>query len=155
MITLHKPQKQFIYFSLFLILFNFYCSNEEGGNQPQPPPEKIVPITPKAEYTEQEAREWEEIKDEHLPKIKIDFKSKKENIAIKVEGGFNERHYIERIGIMDENKQDLAGKSLEVNQKPEVVLSLDPIPENPRVKVYVKCNLHDLWTKPLLPSKEN
>ena len=132
---------------------NFQCTNEEGNNQP--PPEKIIPITPKPEYTEKEAGEWEEIKDEHLPKVKIDFKAKKENIAIKVEGGFNERHYIERIGIMDENKQDLAGKSLEVNQKPEVVLSLNPIPENPKVKVYVKCNLHDLWTKPLLRSKEN
>ena len=108
---------------IFLILLNFQCTNEEGNNQP--PPEKIIPITPKPEYTEKEAGEWEEIKDEHLPKVKIDF------------------------------KQDLAGKSLEVNQKPEVVLSLNPIPENPKVKVYVKCNLHDLWTKPLLRSKEN
>ena len=155
MYTISKHHFKLIYFFsvLVFISLSFQCTNEESGNQT--PPEKVVPVTPKAEYTDEEAGEWEEIKSNHLPKIKIDNKSKKDNIEIHVEGIFSEQHYIERIGIMDENKQDLAGKSLKKNEKPEVTLSLDPIPENPKVKVYVKCNLHDLWTRPLVVPKKN
>ncbi len=123
-----------------------------GNKQPE---EKIQPKTPEAEYTENKAGEWEDIKDEHVPFIKIISRSKKDNIEIKVNGEFTLDHYIERIGIMDETKQDLAGLSLKKNQRPTATLTLYPIPENPKVKVYVKCNLHDLWTKPLLSSTKD
>lgn len=133
------------------------CTNEveQSSKEPTRPKEKVSPKTPKSEYTEIDAGEWEGIKDSHLPQIKIISKSKKENIEIKINGEFTEEHYIERIGIMDENKQDLAGIDLQKKQIPSVKLTLDPIPENPKIKIYVKCNLHDMWTKPLLPSNEN
>ncbi len=128
---------------------------EQKSNEPIRPKEKVSPKTPKSEYTEIDSGEWEDIKNNHLPQIKISPKSKKENVEISVTGEFNEDHYIERIGVMDENKQDIAGIDLERKQIPHIKLTLDPFPENPRVKVYVKCNLHDLWTKPLLPTKKN
>ena len=142
---------------LLSILIIFSCTNEQENKQPEitQVKEKVVPKTPKSEYTEKEAGEWEGIKLSHLPTINIKPKLKKDNIEIKVKGEFTEEHYIERIGIMDENKQDIAVANLKKLQKPEVIFSLDPIPENPKIKVYVKCSLHDLWTKPLLPSKDN
>lgn len=139
---------------LFCITLFFSCTNELQ-NDLNEPKEKIIPKVPKPEYTEKDAGEWEEIKDAHVPTIKLNRKSKTDNVEITVNGEFTEQHYIERIGIMDENKQDLAGISLTKLQKATVTLTLDPIPENPKVKVYVKCNLHDLWTKPITPTVEN
>lgn len=143
-----KPVMLLICLTLF-----WSCTNEFQNNQ-NDPPEKVEPKVPKPEYTEVDAGEWEGIKDAHVPHIKINRKSKTDNVEISVKGEFSEQHYIERIGIMDQNKQDLAGISLQKLQKPTVTLTLDPIPDDPHVKVYVKCNLHDLWTKPVNPPVE-
>jgi desulfoferrodoxin (superoxide reductase-like protein) len=158
-----KPKKNLptitFYYAVVTIasfLFSIHCSNEMSNKSiDQDKPEKIIPKTPKPEYTEKDAGEWDALKNEHLPIVKINPKSKKDNVEIRVMGEFSEDHYIERIGIMDENRQDLAGMNLKKLQKTEVLLTLDPVPENPKVKVYVKCNLHDLWTKPITPPKEN
>lgn len=141
---------------IFLFMFFSGCTNEGENTLPEPKgnAEKIVPKIPKPEYTEKDAGEWDLIKNDHVPIIKINSKSKKNNIEIRVNGNFSDQHYIERIGIMDENKQDLAGINLKKLQELNVTLTLDPIPDNPRIKVYVKCNLHDLWTKPIHPPEE-
>ena len=141
-------------FLLITIVF-MSCTNESQiDSEHKDSQEKIVPKVPKPEYTEKDAGEWEDIKDAHIPIIKLNRKSREDNIEISVKGEFTEQHYIERIGIMDENKQDLAGMSLKKLQKATVTLTLDPIPDNPNVKVYVECNLHDLWTKPIIPTAE-
>ncbi len=134
-------------------LICFSCSNE-GDNSISGQKQKIIPITPKSEYTEQESGEWKLLKEDHLPHIKIIPKSTKDNIEVQVLGKFNDQHYIERIGIMNADKQDLTGINLQKTPNPNAILTLFPILENPGIKVYVKCNLHDLWTKPLLNNTE-
>lgn len=134
-------------------LICFSCSNEED-NSISGQKQKIIPITPKSEYTEQESGEWKLLKDDHLPHIKIIPKSTKDNIEVQVLGKFNDQHYIERIGIMNADNQDLAGVNLTKIQNATAILTLFPIPDSPKNKVYVKCNLHDLWTKPLLNNTE-
>ncbi len=149
--TIFKLLIHTLLISFYLICFS--CSNE-GENSTSGQKQKIIPITPKSEYTEQESGEWKLLKDDHLPHIKIIPKSTKDNIEVQVLGKFNEQHYIERIGIMNRDKQDLAGINLQKMSNANATLTLYPIPESPEIKVYVKCNLHDLWTKPLLNNTE-
>ncbi|MEM4271010.1 MAG: desulfoferrodoxin family protein, partial [Candidatus Pacearchaeota archaeon] len=90
---------------------------------------------------------------EHLPHIEILNTSKtKNNIKVHVEGNFNQTHYIEKIGIIDENKNTLDEKVIEEGEEPFVTLSLDLTKESSKkAKVYVKCVTHDLWTAPIFP----
>ena len=107
---------------------------------------------PQAEYTKEEPGEWREIKPEHVPNIEIIKNASEDNIivtvALKNIGG---THYIERIGVMDGDKRDVAGVSFTRNaQGYRAVMTVYPIPKEIPLTVYAKCNLHDLWTAPLL-----
>jgi desulfoferrodoxin (superoxide reductase-like protein) len=63
-------------------------------------------------------------------------------------------HYIEKIGIMDKDKKDIAVKSIEQRSGfIEARFSLHPVPDSKDIKVYAKCNLHDLWTTPLADAR--
>ncbi len=108
--------------------------------------QKVEPKTPQEEYTEQEAGEWESIKDVHLPKVEIDSKAGK--VSVQLEGkNFSQSHYIERIGVMNADKVDLASKPFSRGESPKANFILNPFPSDlEHTKVYVKCNLHDLWT---------
>ena len=88
--------------------------------------------------------------------IVFDEKKSKDNIKVKVLGKkFSERHYIEVIGIMDERGADIDTKYLQRTDKPIAILSLSKKDYDPdKVKVFAKCNLHDLWTAPLIPVSE-
>ena len=109
-------------------------------------------ISPQKEYTKDKPAEWEGIANEHLPEVKFDKSKTKDNIKVEVLGRkFTERHYIEVIGIMDERQADLDVKYLKRGDKPTVILSLNTKENDPeKIKVFVKCNLHDLWTTPLI-----
>lgn len=111
--------------------------------------EKVVPRVPMDEYTKEAPAEWSEIADDHLPTIQYLSGELTDNVRISLSGtGFNDSHYIEKIGIMDKNKRTLVVKELKRgNTKPSASLTLkeDPI-ERKDLKVFVKCNLHDLWT---------
>jgi len=54
---------------------------------------------------------------------------------------------------MDEQKRDIvAAVNMKTDRLQTVVkaaFTLNPIPMGDKVKVYVKCSQHDLWTKPL------
>ena len=106
-------------------------------------------ISPQKEYTKDKPAEWEGIANEHLPEVKFDKSKTKDNIKVEVLGRkFTERHYIEVIGIMDV-------KYLKRGDKPTVILSLNTKENDPeKIKVFVKCNLHDLWTTPLIAPVE-
>ena len=144
----------------WIILVSFYsCSGEgentEDGSRP-PSSEPSRAISPKKEYTEENPAEWEEVANDHLPEITYDEKESKGNIKVKVLGRkFSERHYIEVIGIMDERGADIDTKYLQRSDKPIAILSLSKKDYDPdKVKVFAKCNLHDLWTAPLIPVSE-
>ena len=119
------------------------------------------PVTPQSEYTAENPGEWAGLEGAHLPIVSVaEFGYEKKRVTITVADSrlFNSRHYIEKIGVFDENKRDLAVK--EFNQADIVndgvkewkaEFTLDSLPENPKIKAFVKCNLHDLWTTPLFP----
>lgn len=140
----------------WIIVISLYnCSGEgenaENGNRPQSS-EPSRAISPQKEYTKDKPAEWEAIADDHIPEIEFDEKKSKDNIKVKVLGKkFSERHYIEVIGIMDERGADIDIKYLQRESKPAVILSLNKKEYDPdKIKVFAKCNLHDLWTVPLV-----
>ncbi len=112
-------------------------------------PQHKGPIIPKEVYTKDAPGNWEDIADEHTPKVVIFDDGRKQNVKITVvlkKPGKN--HYIEKIAIIDESKKELKAKVFSRHLKYfEALFSLQPIPKN--AKVYAKCNLHDLWIAPL------
>ncbi|MCX7999128.1 MAG: desulfoferrodoxin family protein [Leptospiraceae bacterium] len=136
----------FLIFSLLIILS--YCSSENEGKLSH-----NDPIPPQEEYTKESPGEWKGKEAEHLPQIKVlDTSKTKHNIQVHVTGNFNQTHYIEKIGIMDENKNTLDEKEIGAGEEPFVTLSLDLTKESSKkAKVYVKCITHDLWTAPIFP----
>jgi desulfoferrodoxin (superoxide reductase-like protein) len=127
---------------LSLLLLTISCNQSDQGNTP------VEPITPKPEYTLEDAGEWEDIKNEHLPNVTIDRTKMKNNIRVMIPGRrFSDSHYIEKIGIMNSDKVDLDVEVPANRLEPEVTLTLNPLPSDlERTKIFVKCNLHDLWT---------
>jgi desulfoferrodoxin (superoxide reductase-like protein) len=56
---------------------------------------------------------------------------------------------------MDEHSADIDLKYIDRGSLPTAILSLNLRDYNPEnVKVFAKCNLHDLWTVPLVAKEE-
>lgn len=118
-------------------------------------------ITPQDEYTREEPGMWAGKEETHLPLVTVERETGgivKVKIRIHSSQGFNREHYIEKIGIFDELKQDIAVLELEpqdrhVNEPIQAEFTLEDIQENPKIKAFVKCNIHDLWTAPLFPEE--
>lgn len=143
-----KKQKSWIRgraFGLFLVLLSFNCIQENTDTT------GVTPIVPQKEYTKGEPGEWESISADHIPKFEWDKTLSKNNLRIEVPGRkFNERHFIEAIGIMDERMADLDVKILQRGDVPIAILTLDKSHDPKKIKVFAKCNLHDLWTHPII-----
>jgi len=102
---------------------------------------------PKPEYTEEDPGRWESIAEDHLPEISILGGYFSPRIKISLESkNWNKSHYIEKIGIFRiSDKKDLAIQEF----SPGTFVYSAEFPyeyEDDQVKVFVKCNLHDLWT---------
>lgn len=139
-------------YSVFLPLYLFFFFATLHCSDANKPPENAEPVKPQDEYTRESPREWKGMEDEHLPQVVFLNNSDSENIQITVNLlSKSSSHYIERIGIMNAFKKDLAGKSFSQNSSYFMArFKLSPLPSaKDSVKVYVKCNLHDLWTMPL------
>jgi desulfoferrodoxin (superoxide reductase-like protein) len=149
------------YVLLGMIIFSqAFCSgeNDEKGPSERRPPSSDSSsraISPQKEYTKDNPAEWESIANDHLPEIVFNESKSKGNVTVKVLGRkFSERHYIEVIGLMDERLADIDIKYLKRGDIPAAVLTLNKKEYDPeKIKVFAKCNLHDLWTVPLI-SKE-
>lgn len=146
-----------LFLSIMITISAYSCTaeNEDGDeieNKPQEPAERHV-ISPKKEYTKENPAEWKRVARDHIPEIEFDKSKSKENVKVKVQGrNFSERHYIEVIGIMDERSRDIDIKYIERGSEPIAILTLNLKEYNPeKIKVFAKCNLHDLWTEPLVP----
>ena len=149
-----KPYLAILITLLSFLLFST-CKDDKGKS---PEVKKLYetsqPITPLDEYKKGKSREWENLEKDHLPQIIIN-ENKKKNITVRVSFSKEQPgHYIEKIGIMDSKKRDIVPVKSLTNKGRifEASFSLSPIPEN--AKVYVKCNLHDLWTKKLKSGKD-
>ncbi|MCP5502084.1 MAG: hypothetical protein H7A25_19450 [Leptospiraceae bacterium] len=158
-----------LYLILLIILsLTLFCGqqdNKDKGDKGKDPsllevskqnPTPTGPRTPMSEYTEEAPGEWEKFKETHVPQIEYFSERSQNNIKVVLKAeGYDNSHYIERIGIMDRDKRDFDSKALKRGQVPQAELTLKDIPEDlSTVKVYVKCNLHDLWTVPLSKVKE-
>jgi desulfoferrodoxin (superoxide reductase-like protein) len=141
-------------FSMIAIFFTTCYSNQDNPVDVEKaiPKKDVEVISPQKEYTKESSGIWKELAEDHLPEILWDDSKSEKNITVKVHGKtFTERHHIEVIGIFDENWIDIDTKSIKKDDALTVTLSLDRSKYNPdKVKVFVKCNLHDLWTAPLI-----
>lgn len=115
-------------------------------------PAKKEIIVPQAEYTVEQPGEWRGIEDEHLPKISFQPNESEGNIVVHVDlKTRSPSHYLERIGIMTEDKKDLAGTAFNRNSTDYTVrMTIHANQASGKIKVYAKCNLHDLWTVSLI-----
>ena len=130
-------KKKWIILSAFPLIFNFYCGNP-GDNDIGPP---------KPEYTQEDPGRWVEIADDHLPDIRIEGGYFDPKIFISIKSHkWSKDHYIEKIGIFRiKDKKDLVIQEF----TPGTFVYTAEFPydyDDREVKVFVKCNLHDLWT---------
>lgn len=108
------------------------------------------PFIPMKEYTLDNAREWNDIAKFHAPTAKRTSHEGKEAIIVEVTlPKADEGHYIEKIGIMDMAGKELAVQTMKRERNPITYAYFDMklIPWSGRVKVFAKCNKHDLWVK--------
>jgi desulfoferrodoxin (superoxide reductase-like protein) len=131
-------------FVLFLFLLTVHCVQEESTT------EGVSPVIPQKEYTGEEPGQWAGLANDHIPKFTFNRSLNQNNLRVEIPGRkFNERHYIEAIGIMDEKMADIDVKILQRGDIPIAILTLDKSMDPKKVKVFAKCNLHDLWTHPI------
>ena len=121
-----------------LALLTASCSFED---------ESTGPRRPQDEYTADEPGEWAGIAQEHLPQISFIERDGKEFVRVRL--AFhdpNPAHYIEKIGIFEKaTKRDLEVISFDRDTGTYDV-ELPYHYKDKDVKIFVKCNLHDLWT---------
>ena len=124
-------------FCLLGVLFSF-CSADSTG-----------PRTPQAEYTADNPGEWEHLVKTHVPVIFLvenaggDSSARIRVPLARIESG----HYIERIGIIDKNKKEIVSHAFNRGDRPHIALPLEHYVLNSEgVKIYAKCNQHDIWT---------
>lgn len=133
-------------FFVFLIVGASSC-----GSQKTMEPEVSVPVVPQKEYSRESPREWAGMEDQLVPQITFN-KGFGRDIIIRVNlqnvGGDN---YIEKIGIMDKNGNEIVSKVFSPNQKFfEAHFFSSDLPANKKdLKVFSKSSLYDLWTTPL------
>ncbi|MBX3721511.1 MAG: hypothetical protein KF713_06720 [Turneriella sp.] len=111
---------------------------------------KDGPITPMKEYTVENAREWTNIAKEHGPTAKASINKGFPAVLVEIPlVKADEGHYIEKIGIMDMAGNELAVETMPRQRNPltYAYFDLKIIPWSGKVKIFAKCNKHDLWVK--------
>lgn len=145
----------FLHLSLILILLiTFSCKDNENYNSENmrkvremyKSGERIKPLP---EYTAKNPREWEEVADEHVPQLRKARLRGEDAVLITVPfEKVTMQHYVEKIGILDENGKEIISISFErlPNQKSYAHFAFSALPRDRKLKAYAKCNLHDMWT---------
>ncbi len=110
-------------------------------------------IAPLREYTEENPREWGKIAEEHIPQARMTSDRGMEAIVIKVPlKKPSTGHYIEKIGILDEKGKEIVSEAIPRLPNPKThafFLTRDLPRDRSKLKVFIKCNLHDRWTVPM------
>lgn len=147
---------------LITILSLAYCGGEENKGKTDVEgmqtlgTKAIEAKKPRDEYTAKAAGEWKEIANDHIPHIEIVRGAAHNNVHVEITGhDYNGAHYIEKIGIILEDKSEVSVVDVGPSIAPKVELTLSPMPkELEEVKVFAKCNLHDMWTASLKDAKK-
>jgi desulfoferrodoxin (superoxide reductase-like protein) len=112
--------------------------------------DRIVPL---AEYTEDNPREWGDIAQEHIPRVRWTKNNGRDAIVVEVPlKKKSTQHYIERIGVLGANGKEIVSEGIPrlPNPRTHAFFYKDDLPAKTEgVKVYIKCNLHSMWTVPL------
>ena len=111
--------------------------------------QRVYRKTPKPEYTRDDPGEWTGMEEDHIPVVTF-YTDREPDIIVRVDlKNPTAIHYIEKIGIMDENRKDLVCKEFRsVDKIFEAQFYSAHIPgDKKKLKVYAKCSLHDLWTE--------
>ncbi len=113
-----------------------------------------APVVPLPEYSRDNPREWADIADEHIPQIKKITSGGREQLYVEVPlQKSDEGHYIEKIGLLTLDGKELAAVGLERKNRPQnwAYFSYEVITSQRKIKIYAKCNLHDLWVTEYRP----
>lgn len=122
--------------------FAIHCAGDQDDWK------KADRIIPMDEYSEGDAREWEDIKKEHIPVVRKSIDQGKSALLIEVPLlQITTSHYIEKFGVMTLDGQVLESVTIERNSSPlgYAYIPWDKINHHRRLKAFAKCNLHDLW----------
>jgi desulfoferrodoxin (superoxide reductase-like protein) len=130
------------YYAAIWIIIALSCKKSYDQNSTS------EPIKPLPEYTLDEPREWAAIAKQHSPvgRKSID----KGQPALLIEVPLEKPdigHYIEKIGVMDLKGGEIAVETLPKVQNPltYAYIPMGKLPWRGRVKLFAKCNKHDLW----------
>jgi desulfoferrodoxin (superoxide reductase-like protein) len=105
---------------------------------------------PLAEYTREAPDQWEGLEGSHTPVVTIRQDSDPDIIITVKLRNPEANHYIETIGIMDENRQVLLSKKFTRNDKFfDAFFSSKDLIKKGKLKAFARCSMHDLWTEPL------
>lgn len=130
---------------VFCIFFLSACNDDSADMQQN----GSEPAKPQDEYTREEPGEWKSIAEEHIPEVRFEKSGYNYEFTVTVPGrGFTAGHRVEKIGIMDGDKTDIVVNTVNSEEIPvTTVLKLNTEKYSiDNAKVYIKCNLHDLWT---------
>ncbi len=110
-------------------------------------------IMPQTVYTKAEPGNWEGLEDEHLPEIIVAHNNKPNIFVIARLKDPSPSHYIEKIIITDKDGNEIAVKTFPRTARIfEAQFDIRPVPDTSHF-VLVKCNTHDLWKAPFIPSR--
>jgi desulfoferrodoxin (superoxide reductase-like protein) len=136
---------------LILILCFVMAALVACNSKKNPAPASV----PADEYTQEVPGPWEGMEDSHAPKFDYRREQSQNNLlAYVILKNPEPNHYIEVMGIMDESRKDVVpaihfGRGHTTVQNFFTVDSFRYAREK-KWKVYVKCSLHDLWTREIL-----
>ena len=118
--------------------------------------ESGAPMKPLAEYTVENPREWKSIASEHVPIVRKSINKGRNAVLIEVPlRRATTEHYIQRIGILDENGKEIVSTAIQRLPNPPVYayFDFDGLPFGKKLKAYARCNLHDTWVTPFTLEK--
>lgn len=122
-------------------LFAIHC---QGDSEDWKKADRIVPLE---EYSREEAREWEDIKEDHIPKVRRSIDKGEGAVLIEVDLKTDTSHYIEKFGVMTMEREEIYSVSIERTNRPfnYAYIPLSELPHFGKYKFFAKCNQHDLW----------
>lgn len=143
MIKMSNPLYKKIWATMILII----VASLNCGEKPRIlPPKDADAVVPRLEYSLDKPGEWVGLEAEHIPRVTINRQSKPYILVWVPLKNASTEHYIEKIGIMDKDRNDIALKVFSRHEKYfEAKFLLSEIKVDKDMKLFAKCNLHDLW----------
>jgi len=133
---------------LVFLSFQFYCGYLENKS----PVNEGKPLTPQKFYSKQNPAEWLDYVADHVPSATISQSREKDNLTIYVVlKNPDEVHYIESLGILDEDDHVVDKITFGSGKRSGVTatFTLNATRDLSRYRAFARCSQHDLWITPL------